>query len=91
MLGGLNESSKARPEVDLINYVSRVKIPILMLNGEYDSSLPFEMAVKPLYDLLRTPEKDKLLKVYKTDHFIPLNEGIKEILNWLDRYLGPPK
>jgi len=91
MVGGLDESSKARPEVDLINYVSRVKTPILMLNGEYDLSFTFEMAVKPLYDLLGTPEKDKLLKVYKTDHFIPLNESIKEILNWLDRYLGPPE
>jgi len=91
MVGGLNVSSETRPEVDLINYVSRIEIPILMLNGEYDLAFPFEMSVKPLYDLLGTPEKDKLLKVYKTDHFIPMNESIKEILNWLDRYLGPPK
>ena len=37
--GGL-ASGKARPEVDQINFVSRVKIPVLMLNGRYDAIEP---------------------------------------------------
>jgi len=88
-VGGMRETG--RPEVSDLNYVTRVKIPTLMLNGRYDMSFPFETNVKPLFDLLGTPQQQKELKVYDTDHFIPRNEFIKETLNWLDRYLGPVK
>ena len=85
--GGLRDIG--RPEVHPINYVTRVKIPTLMLNGKYDSAFPYETSGKPLYDLLGTPDEHKELKLYDTDHIPPLNESIKEILAWLDRYLGP--
>jgi serine/threonine protein kinase/formylglycine-generating enzyme required for sulfatase activity/dienelactone hydrolase len=90
VVGGLYPGSygRSRPEVDLINYVSRVKIPTLMLNGRYDMELPLETAVEPMYKLLGTPEKDKELTLYDTDHFIPRNQLIRETLSWLDRYLG---
>jgi cephalosporin-C deacetylase-like acetyl esterase len=80
-----------RPEVSEINYITRVKIPTLMLNGKYDVTFPFETAVKPMFDLLGTPKEQKELKLYQTDHFIPRNELIKETLDWLDRFLGPVK
>jgi len=79
-----------RPEINQINYVTRVKHPTLMLNGRYDMTFPYETSAKPLFDLLGTPNEDKILKLYDTDHFIPRNEFIKETLAWLDRYLGPP-
>jgi len=41
-----------RPEVFPLNYVGRVKIPTLMLNGRYDSLCPYETAVKPMFELL---------------------------------------
>jgi serine/threonine protein kinase/dienelactone hydrolase len=78
-----------RPEVHPINYVTRVKTPTLMLNGRYDSGFTYERSIKPMFDLLGTPEKDKELKLYETDHIPPRVEFIKEILAWLDRYLGP--
>jgi len=81
----------ARPEVNEINYVSRVKIPTLMLNGRYDMTFPYELSVKPMFDLLGTPPDQKELKLYNTDHFIPNTEFIKETLRWLDKYLGPVK
>jgi dienelactone hydrolase/predicted Ser/Thr protein kinase len=90
VLGGL-PPWKSRPGADEINYVARVKIPTLMLNGKYDFTLPLETYVKPMYELLGTPDQHKVLKVYETDHFIPRNEVIKETLAWLDRYLGPVK
>ena len=62
-----------------------------MLNGRFDSPLPFEASVKPLFDLLGTPAAHKKLMLYDTDHFLPRNEFIKETLAWLDRYLGPVK
>ena len=77
------------PEADQINFVSRVTIPTLMLNGRYDYLLPLEELQIPMFRLLGTPEGHKRHKIYDTDHFIPWNERIKETLNWLDRYLGP--
>ena len=78
-------------DVNEINYISRVKIPTLMLNGRYDMTFPYELSVKPMFDLLGTPSGQKELKLYDTDHFIPRNEFIKETLRWLDKYLGPVK
>jgi serine/threonine protein kinase/dienelactone hydrolase len=86
-VGGLR--SVWRPEINQINYVTRVKLPTLMLNGKYDMTFPYETSAKPMFDLLGTPREDKAMKLYDTDHFIPHNEFIKETLSWLDRYLGP--
>jgi len=74
-----------------INYVTRVKIPTLMLNGRYDSMLPPEASSKPMFDLLGTPLENKQLILYETDHIPPRIEFIKETLAWLDKYLGPVK
>jgi cephalosporin-C deacetylase-like acetyl esterase len=80
-----------RPEANQINYISRVKTPTLMLHGKYDTVFPYETAIKPMFDLLGTPDKHKELKLYETDHIPPSNEYIKEILAWLDRHLGAVK
>jgi predicted esterase len=82
---------RGRPEADQINYVTRVKTPTLMLNGKYDTIFPYEISIKPMFDLLGTPDEHKELKLYETDHIPPRKEFIKETLAWLDRYLGPIK
>src|SRR5205085_2667783 len=82
---------KTLPEVDQINYVSRVTIPTLMLNGRYDFFLPMETAQIPASNILGTPEKDKRQVFYNSGHGIPRTELVREALNWLDRYLGPVK
>ena len=79
------------PEVNAINYLPRVKIPTLMLNGKYDMIFPYDKAIKPMFDFLGSPKKDKKLKLYNTDHIPPQNEFIKETLAWLDKYLGSVK
>lgn len=89
IVGGF--TGKPNPEIDPINYLPRIKIPFLMLNGKYDATFPFESAVSPFFKLLGTSEKDKNLILYETDHFVPKNEMIKEVLNWLDKYFGPVK
>ena len=60
-----------------------------MLNGKYDLTFPLAAEVKPFYDLLGTPEKDKALKVYESDHWVPTSELIRETLGWLEKYFGP--
>jgi dienelactone hydrolase len=82
---------RSRREVSPISYVTRVRIPTLMLNGKYDTLESLETSIRPLFDLLGTPAEHKALKLYETDHIPPRNESIKETLAWLDRYLGPVK
>lgn len=81
--------ARSRPEVSQINYLSRVTLPTLMLGGEYDSIQPAEDGLISMYDLLGTPDDDKELKLYPTDHIPPKTEIIRETLAWFDRYLGP--
>jgi len=81
----------ARPEALHLNYVTRVRTPTLMLNGRYDNILDIEEQVKPMFDMLGTPAEHKQLILYDTDHIPPRTEYIKEMLAWLDRYLGPVK
>jgi dienelactone hydrolase len=82
-----NPSVRTRPETSTINFVTRIKIPTLMLNGIYD--IYIDETIKPMYDLLGTPPEHKRLILYETDHIPPRAEYIKETLNWLDRYMGP--
>ncbi len=85
--GGL--TGLGRPEVNQLNYITRVKTPTLMLNGRYDTIFPYETSIKPMFDLLGTPVEHKELKVFESDHIVPMNDFIRETLAWLDRYLGP--
>ena len=79
---------RALPEADPVNYASRVKMPVLMLNGRYDNFFPLETSQVPLYRMLGTPEPDKRHVVYESGHFVPRIQLIKEVLDWLDHYLG---
>jgi serine/threonine protein kinase len=84
------EPWKPPPEVDVINYAPRVKIPILMLNGRYDYGYPLKETISPLLQFLGTPEQHKRLILYESGHYIPYRHKlIKDSLDWLDRYLGP--
>jgi serine/threonine protein kinase len=79
----------ARPEVDPWNYVSRVRQPTLMINGRYDTNFRLDESILPTFDALGTPDEDKALKLYDTDHIPPRPDFIRETLAWLDEYLGP--
>lgn len=80
---------RALPEVDQINYVTRVRQPTLMLNGELDFFFPVDTSQKPMYELLGAPPEHKQYRVYPGGHSAPRVDVIKEALAWLDRYLGP--
>jgi len=85
--GGLGP--KVRPEVYSINFLPRIEAPTIMLSGRYESIFPLETSVQPMYDLLGTPEKNKKLVLFESDHMPPHNDLVKEVLAWLDQYLGP--
>jgi serine/threonine protein kinase/formylglycine-generating enzyme required for sulfatase activity len=90
VIGGF-VSGRMPPEADQINFLPRIRIPTLMLNGKYDYLFPLETTQIPMFQFLGTPDEHKLHLTYDSEHWIPQNEEIKEILNWLDKYLGPVK
>ena len=80
---------RALPEVEPIQYLPRVTIPVLMMNGKYDFFFPVETSQQPFYDLLGTPEENKEWKLVEASHGVGRFEVAKEAGPWLDRYLGP--
>jgi eukaryotic-like serine/threonine-protein kinase len=87
-VAGLN-FQRALPEVDQINYVSRVTQPTLMLNGEHDFYFPVETSQQPMFELLGAPPEHRRRLTFPLGHSVPRIELVKETLAWLDRYLGP--
>ena len=85
------EMNRALAEVDQLNYLPRVRQPVLMLNGKHDMFFPVETSQKPMYDLLGTPVGDKKHIVYEAGHLVPRTDFVKETLLWFDQYLGPVK
>ena len=81
----------ALPDVDQVNFASRVTIPTLMLNGTHDFYFPIESSQRPMYRAFGTPEALKQLKHFDGGHNIPRAELIKETLAWLDRFQGVPR
>ncbi len=89
-VGGL-DLHKSQPEVDPINFVTRIKVPVLMINGEYDQFFPVETSQKPMFRLLGTPMEHKKQYVFEASHAVPYYLVTKQSLEWLDRYFGPVK
>jgi len=78
------------PEVDPVNFVSRIKIPVLMLEGRYDHLFPPEESQQPLLLLLGSPADQKRSVLFDAGHGpLPRGQVIHEVLSWLDKYLGP--
>jgi dienelactone hydrolase len=88
LAGGFWET-KSLPQVDLVNFAPRVRLPTLMLSGRDDFRFPLELSQQPMFRAIGTPEKDKRHALVEGGHVPPRAAIIKEILDWLDRYLGP--
>ena len=87
--GGLRFLQVA-PEVEPLNFAPRIRIPVLLIAGRYDFGHPYETTQVPLFRALGTPEKDKKHVTYEGGHIPPkIQSLVKEILDWLDRTLGP--
>lgn len=78
------------PEVDEINFDPHVSTPTLILNGRYDADFPLELSQRPLFQFMGTPPKDKKLVIFEGGHGVfPRPTAVREVLDWLDHYLGP--
>ncbi len=83
------ELQRGQPDVEPENFLPRIKMPVLMLNGRYDHFFPIETSQLPMFRLLGTPPDRKRHVIYDGGHFVPRGLLISETLDWLDRYLGP--
>jgi dienelactone hydrolase len=86
--GGLSPGV-APPEVDAFTFAPRVRVPVLMVNGDSDYIYEVEASQKPLFRTLGTPEGQKRYVVLPGGHGIlgeRRTQVIREILDWLDKY-----
>jgi len=89
LLSGGFYQQKGLPEADQINFAPHDKIPTLMINGRNDFIFRVDDAQRPLFERLGAPARDKRYALLEYGHTPPNDELIKELLGWLDRYLGP--
>jgi pimeloyl-ACP methyl ester carboxylesterase len=91
--GGMQPYSFERPERDPVHYLPRITIPVLMLNGRYDSVFPPREAQEPMFRLLGTdPAHKRYPPLSDSSHVAaPSPERIQETVSWFNRYLGPVK
>ena len=66
-----------------------MRVPTLMVAGKQDFERPVETLQRPVFDLLGPPPDQKRLALIDGGHIPRLQDIIREILDWLDRYLGP--
>jgi eukaryotic-like serine/threonine-protein kinase len=89
--GGLAPAFGRLPEVNAVNFLPRVRTPVLMVNGKYDSILPAATAQEPMFQQLGTPTADKRRIIVDSGHSVMTPETqnalIKAVLDWFDKYL----
>lgn len=81
---------------DPFHFAPDVSVPVLMLNGETDVCYPLEDSQIPLFRLLGSPDEHKRHSIYPGGHGFYVSarqnrEVEREILDWLDAYLGVPE
>jgi predicted esterase len=76
------------PEVDSVNFVPRIRTPLLMLNGRFDFLAPPD-AQRRLFAMFGTPDADKRYVMFESGHVPPRTDVIRSILDFLDARLGP--
>ena len=78
-------------EVDALNYVTRVTIPVMMLVGEHDYIFPLESSSRPMYDLLGTSDELKRLVPFNASHNVSrlhYNDVLRYAFEFLDMHQG---
>jgi predicted esterase len=90
LLGGGLTPRQQRPEMHPVHFAPRSRTPTLMINGRDDFILPYELSQRPFFAMLGAPS-DKKRHARLAGGHIPTNrlEIIREVLDWLDRHLGP--
>ena len=88
--GGFFQQEHPVKGIDQADFAPRLTKPVLMVNGRYDATFPFDSAQEPLLRMLGTPAADKRHVVFDTPHDVSLRRPdlVREVLAWYDKYLG---
>ena len=81
---------EAIPTFDQVNFVSRVHVPVLMVNGRYDFTFSPDRAQTPMFNMLGTAPADKRHVLFDAPHDVSQKrrELSSQVIGWLDKYLG---
>ena len=80
------------PEIDSLHFAPRITTPVLLIDGASDFVFQVDKGQKPYVAALGTAQEHKRYVVLPGGHDVMAqrrSEVVKEILDWLDRYLGP--
>lgn len=92
MFGGLLPD-KLPAIASAVNYLPRITVPVLMVNGRFDATFPHGTSQQSLFDHLGTPAELKEWYVYEGGHSTyegELEAGvILKSVNWLESRFGP--
>jgi predicted dienelactone hydrolase len=88
LANGAHEPTLSQPEVDPLNFLTRVTAPTRMVNLSADYFYPLETSAKPFYKLLGGAPKDMIV-IEGAGHFTPKKRIISETLDWFDRFPAP--
>jgi len=87
--GGFSPRSSQESLNRSASLAGRLRLPLLMIGGRNDFSVPVGHQ-EALFRAFGTPEEDKRLRVYDGAHWpLPMNEVIRETVDFLDRYSAP--
>ena len=89
--GAMPVQMKLMPESNPVNFTPRMKTPVLMLNGRYDSIL-LPDAQEWMFRSLGTAMPNKAHVLVNSGHSVLApevrNQTIHQILDWFDRHLS---
>jgi formylglycine-generating enzyme required for sulfatase activity/dienelactone hydrolase len=81
-----------RAYANVFAFAQRVKTPVQMVNGRYDSAFPLKISAEPMFRSLGTSDKRHVVLdcPHTCSPFLPeAQKLVRANLEWLDRYLGP--
>jgi eukaryotic-like serine/threonine-protein kinase len=83
---------EAAAEIEPANFAPHATAPVLMVNGRDDFIYPPDPSQQGLFRLLGAPDQHKRHALLEGGH-VPSDMQVvmREVLNWLDRYLEPVK
>lgn len=89
LMSGNLQSNHNYPIADSINYYPRIKYPVLMMNGRFDTIVSSnEALLQKRLDWLGTPDEDKQQIIYDAGHWpFPQNLFKRDMSQWLQKYL----
>lgn len=87
---GLSPTAHLPRELHQVDYLARVTLPVLLVNGRNDLTMSYEEMQRPFFEALGTPDADKRHISLDSGHLPPgYTELSRHLVQWIDRQFGP--